>query len=76
MVGKPTYLSAPSDRDGRFVIYLGDGGTYYLGARSSLGGPLEPGERVGTFDGDSRHAVAVERGQRTDVGTIQVREVW
>jgi hypothetical protein len=76
MVGKPTYLSAPSDGDGRFVIYLGEGGTYFLGARGSLGGPLEPGERVGTYDGDPRHAVAVERGQSADIGTIQVREVW
>jgi hypothetical protein len=76
MVGKPTYLSAPSGDDGRFIIYLGDGGTYYLGARSSLGGPLEPGERVGTYDGDPRHAVTIERGQTTDIDTLVVREVW
>ncbi len=76
MVGKPTYLSAPTGSDGRFVIYLGDGGTYYLGARSSLGGPLEPGERVGTYDGDPRHGVTIKRSETTDVGTILVREVW
>jgi hypothetical protein len=76
MVGKPTYLSAPSGDDGRFVIYLGEGGIYYLGARSSLGGPLEPGERVGTYDGDARHAVTIEQGQATDIGTLVVREVW
>lgn len=76
MVGKPRYRSAPSAADGAFVLYLGDGGTYYLGARAALGGPLEPGERVGTYDGDPRHAVAVVRGEARDLGVIVVREVW
>lgn len=76
MVGKPKYRSAPSGADGAFVLYLEDGGTYYLGARAALGGPLEPGERVGTYDGDPRHAVAVPRGEERDLGAIIVREVW
>ena len=76
MVGKPQYRSAPSGTDGAFVLYLEDGGTYYLGARAALGGPLEPGERVGTYDGDPRHAVAVPRGEERDLGAIVVREVW
>ena len=76
MVGKPKYRSAPSGADGAFVLYLEDGGTYYLGARAALGGPLEPGERVGTYDGDPRHTVAVPRGEERDLGAIVVREVW
>lgn len=43
MVGKPTYISAASDAQGFYRLYLGTGGTYYLGARSTFGGPLEPG---------------------------------
>lgn len=76
MVGKPKYRSAPSADDGTFVLYLEAGGTYYLGARAALGGPLEPGERVGTYDGDPRHAAVVVSGEERPLGDIVVREVW
>lgn len=76
MVGKPTYISAPSGEDGVFVLYLGSGGTYYVGARSTFGGPLEPGERVGTFDARPDHSVAVKSGADAVLGDIVVREVW
>jgi len=76
MVGKPTYISAPSDEDGRFTLYLGDGGTYFVGARSAFGGPLEPGEWVGTFDGRADHGTEIPSGANRDLGDIVVREVW
>lgn len=44
MVGKPVHISAPSDGHGKFQLHLGEGGTYFIGARSKFGGPLEPGE--------------------------------
>lgn len=76
MTGKPTYISAPTGKDGRYQLHLGSGGTYYLGARSDFGGPLEPGQWVGTFDGDPRHAVTAIKGERRDLGDMTVREVW
>jgi hypothetical protein len=76
MVGKPTYISAPTGEDGVFVLYLGSGGTYYVGARSTYGGPLEPGEWVGTFDGRPDHGVTMGRGEERALGDIVVREVW
>ncbi len=76
MVGKPTYISAPTGDDGAFVLYLGSGGTYYIGARSTYGGPLEPGERVGTYEGRPDHGIAAKRGERAALGEIVVREVW
>jgi len=76
MVGKPTYISAPTGADGRYVLNLGAGGTYYLGARSTYGGPLEPGEWVGTHDGQADHSVRVEAGQVEALSDIIVREVW
>jgi hypothetical protein len=76
MVGKPSYISAPSGADGRFELRLGDGGSYYIGARSTYGGPLEPGEWVGTFDGQADHRATAIKGQTVDLKEIQVREVW
>lgn len=76
MVGKPTYISAPAGDDGGFRLFLGGGGTYFVGARSAYGGPLEPGEWVGTFDGQPDHGVTVRRGESAPLGDIVVREVW
>lgn len=76
MVGKPVYISAPSAADGTFVLHLTDGGTYYIGARSTYGGPLEPGEWVGTYDGRPDHGFEVNAESRQSLGTMTVREVW
>lgn len=76
MTGKPAYISAPTGHDGRFVLHLGNGGTYYLGARSAFGGPLEPGEWIGTYDKDPRHAAATTKGKMHPLGDITVREAW
>ncbi len=76
MVGKPVHISTPTGADGRFQLHLGDGGTYFVGARSKFGGPLEPGEWVGTYDGRPDHAVTVVKGQNQALGPLTVREVW
>lgn len=76
MVGKPVHISAPTDDRGRFLLHLGAGGTYFIGARSKYGGPLEPGEWVGTFDARPDHAVTVAGGSRHSLGSLTVREVW
>ena len=76
MVGKPVYISAATGADGRFELRLGDGGTYYIGARSTFGGPLEPGEWVGTYDARPNHMVEVKKGEVRDLDKIVVREVW
>ncbi len=76
MIGKPSFISTPTEQDGSFRIYLDLAGEYFIGARSTFGGPLEPGEWVGTFDGRADHGVVVEAEQETALGDIQVREVW
>lgn len=76
MTGKPTYISAPSGADGRYLLHLGGAGTYFLGARSAFGGPLEPGEWIGTYDGDPRHGATAVAGEHRDLGDLTVREVW
>ncbi|PLY05726.1 MAG: hypothetical protein C0624_04710 [Desulfuromonas sp.] len=76
MVGKPTVISAATGDDGRFVVNLPQGGTWYIGARSAFGGPLEPGEQVGTWDGQADHGVRLADGERRDLDELTVREVW
>lgn len=76
MVGKPVHISSPSDEGGHFQLHLGSGGTYFIGARSKYGGPLEPGEWVGTFDGRPDHAFTIAGGSRQSLGNLTVREVW
>jgi hypothetical protein len=76
MVGKPTYISAETDEQGNYRLNLGSGGMYYLGARSTFGGPLEPGEWVGTFDARADHSVEIEENQSMTLADIIVREVW
>ena len=76
MVGKPVHMSVPTGAEGQFSLFLSDGGTYYIGARSAFGGPLEPGEWVGTFDGQADHSVTVAHGANDDLGTIIVKEFW
>jgi hypothetical protein len=76
MVGKPVHMSAPTDAQGRFELFLSDGGTYYVGARSSYGGPLEPGEWIGTYDARPDHSVKVAKGANKELGELIVREFW
>ncbi len=76
MIGKPNFISMPTDKDGRFKIYLDKGGEFFVGARSTFGGPLEPGEWVGTYDVRPDHGVDAGSDQATDLGDILVREVW
>ena len=73
---KPTVISAPTSADGRFELFLPQGGTWFIGARSAFGGPLEPGEQVGTWDGRADHGVTLDSGEKLDLGDLIVREVW
>ena len=76
MVGKPDAISAPSGSDGRYVVMITDPGTYYLGARSRFGGPVEPGEFMGAYDNDGIKPFELEPGNRDKSCDIIVREVW
>ncbi len=76
MIGKPTYISAATTASGQFELFLGSGGKYYIGARSTFGGPLEPGEWVGTWDDEADHGITVEQGEQRELDDIQLREVW
>ncbi len=76
MAGRPDAVSAPTGPDGRFRVYLPSPGTYYLGARSRIGGPAEPGEKTGAYRGPEGRGVRVMRGDRVEGVTIIVEELW
>ncbi len=76
MIGKPNFISPPTAADGQFIIYLENGGEFFIGARSTFGGPLEPGEWVGTYDERPDHGIEAVQNEATDLGDILVREVW
>jgi len=75
MIGKPVSVSLPSDNNGNFKLILPDEGKYYIGARSKLGGPVEPGELVGTYTGSYDKAIYLKRGDKLNI-KLEVHEVW
>jgi hypothetical protein len=76
MIGRPFAISGATGADGAFVLRLSRGGTFHIGARSGSGGPLSPGEWVGSWDGSPDHGLAVAPGERREGLRIGVVEKW
>jgi hypothetical protein len=62
MVGKPDYVSEWTREDGKFVIYIMEPGTYYVGARTGYMGVPRPDEPYGRYEGSHDHSVVVVEG--------------
>jgi hypothetical protein len=60
---KPAFISSPAGEDGRYVIFLARGGTWYIGARSEYGDSPAKGEWYGRYDGSPDHSVTVDSGR-------------
>lgn len=58
----PDYASTLSDEQGRFTIYLPEGGAYYLSARIHAWDMPSPGEPYGKYGGDAPTQVKVDSG--------------
>lgn len=58
----PDYASTLSDEQGRFTIYLPEGGDYYLAARLHAWDMPTPGEPYGKLGGDNPEAIKVRTG--------------
>lgn len=76
MIGRPFAISGKTGKDGTFLLGLPRPGIFHLGARSGFGGPLSPGEWVGTFDDAPDHAVRVGEGETKTGVRIRVVEKW
>jgi hypothetical protein len=60
---RPEFISAVVDKEGRYVLNVEKGNTYYIGARSDYGDTPALGEWYGRWDGAGDHSVKVETGQ-------------
>lgn len=69
----PDFTSAPSDADGRFVLYLPAGGRYCLAARTRTRGQPVAGEPYGQLGAGGAACREVAAGALLDVGTIRLQ---
>jgi hypothetical protein len=76
MLNRPLYVSRRTGNDGRFVLSFPKGGTYYLSARSELGGTPAPGELYGRYQGSPNHSLRVRTGKTLEDIDIFVEEVY
>ncbi len=78
MSERPKFVSEKTGPDGRYLIYLPAGGTYYLAARDKFGGPPKLGDLYGRYDKGTIEpsAVVVTEGQVLKQIDITVTKVW
>ncbi|MCM2264841.1 MAG: DUF4198 domain-containing protein [Desulfuromonadales bacterium] len=76
MLNRPLFVSQPTGEDGLFQLSFPTGGTFYLAARSNLGGTPAPGELYGRYQGSAGAALKVETGQAIEDLQIVVENVW
>lgn len=72
---RPEFISAVADQEGRYVLYLPEGGTYYLGARSKYGDTPALGEWYGRWEGTGDHSVVLKTGGTLKAIDITVEEI-
>ena len=76
MLGRPVFISSPSDEEGHYRLEVSRGGLFYAAARSVIGRPPETGELMGYYDGSEDHSLVLEVGDRVKGVDVVVREVW
>jgi len=75
MIGRPD-LMAVTGSDGGFTLDLPGGGTYWIGARSAMGGPRQPGEMAGRLSGSPDSSVSVAAGSSREGLVIKMEVMW
>ena len=78
MSERPKYVSAASGADGKFIVFLPKGGTYYLAARDNFGAPPKIGDFYGRYDEGTidPSGVILRTGQKLENINITVHKVW
>ncbi len=78
MSERPKFVSEKTGPDGRYLVYLPAGGTYYIAARDKFGGPPKLGDLYGRYDKGTIEpsAVVVKEGQILKQVDITVTKVW
>lgn len=72
---RPEFISQEVDQEGRFVLNLPEGGTYYIGARSQYGDTPALGEWYGRWEGTGDHSVVLETGETRDGVDMVVEQI-
>lgn len=78
MSERPKFVSEKTGPDGRYLIALPAGGTYYIAARDKFGGPPKLGDLYGRYDQGTIEpsAVVVKEGEMLKDINITVTKVW
>jgi len=78
MSERPKYVSERTGPDGRFLVKVRRGGTYYLAARDRFGGPPQLGDLYGRYDEGTidPSGVVVRKNEITRDLEIVVHKVW
>ena len=76
MLGRPMFLSSPTDENGSYRLEVSRNGKFYAAARSVIGRPPETGELMGFYDGTDDHSLILKMGDRLEGVDIVVKEVW
>lgn len=76
MVGRPAFISSPTDKDGTFRLEVSRGGKYFAAARSVIGRPPKTGDMEGFYSGTEDHSVELTIGDKLEGVDIVVRERW
>lgn len=78
MSERPKYVSNKTGPDGRYVMLLPEGGTYYICARDKFGGPPKLGDLYGRYDQGTIEpsAVVVRKGEILKNVDITLNKVW
>jgi len=78
MSERPKYVSSATGPDGKFIVFLPKGGTYYIAARDHFGGPPKIGDYYGRYDEGTidPSGVIVKTGQKLENLDITVHKVW
>ena len=76
MLGRPVFISSPTDETGSYAMEVSRNGTFYAAARSVIGRPPETGELMGFYDGSEDHSLVLQWGDRLKGIDIIVKEVW
>lgn len=78
MSERPKFVSEKTGPDGRYLIYLPQGGTYYLAARDKFGGPPKIGDLYGRYDQGTIEpsAIVIKENEIVQNINLTVTKVW
>ena len=72
---RPEFISKAVDEKGHYALNLSQGGTYYIGVRSSYGDTPALGEWYGRWEGAGDHSVVLETGETLEGIDMTVEQI-